>query len=162
MEAAAAPALLGSLTLQRVAHHDLLVLELLEAQSRLGASTSAAFERLWLSATAGRLARLRRLPPVGRWRLQEPLLERQTSLGGRFRPFPAKETWQVRARRLGRWATETDAPEPVAMELVAYSESVLRKASEAEHTTYLAGSRATYTLYQPCRYDRIAYLYLRR
>ncbi|CAE7494332.1 unnamed protein product, partial [Symbiodinium natans] len=122
-----------------VAAHALILLELLDEQGSLDSHFEAAFVRRWLHPVCLRLARLRQKAPTGPrqglWRLNEPLLERQTSLGPgptsvalqQFAAFMS-DAWpsaRLSARRVS--GPGPVSVEPVSLSLAAWAAAALRR-----------------------------------
>eukprot|EP00434_Breviolum_minutum_P030750 symbB.v1.2.027196.t1/scaffold2716.1/size72468/3 len=114
------------------AAHALLLVEVFESEGLLDEELQATFVRRYLRPAEGILIKLQdsREPSrtEGHWNLQEPILERQTSLGQRFRLFSAGSTWQVQAKCAARCASNVFGAknvDPTSMELVAWISAVL-------------------------------------
>ncbi|CAK9006616.1 Hypothetical protein (Fragment) [Durusdinium trenchii] len=113
-------------THQEAAAHALVVVELLDGQGLLDNQIEVAFARLWQQPALECLLKLQQVALSGKdHQLQEPILQRQTSLGRRFHLFDASEQWQPQARWLSRLATLSNILNPVSMELAAWIAAVL-------------------------------------
>ncbi|CAE7645695.1 unnamed protein product, partial [Symbiodinium pilosum] len=122
-----------------VAAQALVLLELLDGQGVLDGQFEASFVRKWVRPLWTQLAQLCLMVPKGRWRLEDPLLQRQTSLGpgptnralSRFTKVMGAESTsaaQLAARRA--FPEGTPSQEPSSALLSAWSASFLYRAGE--------------------------------